>query len=558
MGLMYDPTGVPLVDLCQALLQLLHPKDRLLKNAETKIQDLFQWIQDYSSESRRDVRESCKLMYDVQVVEGIVRIFKDWSPLDKIHPVCQSFCDAYLSRDKRSKFFVTLFLPTLLHAYLVRLHSSELAVTTATSGPISRLSPSPSHQASRHVPSPTFTLGSDSQPSTTNPLESLAFLLSDLCQFAPAFIRYPELHGGDPSILSDYRVASIYHTPPFSASKSFQQFKMRNNSSSSTLKYTETPAAGIDGTAMTQSQSILSDINIDLPCIVRIYLDAMARHFVEGTEEQQAVVLVSIRTYCDMVDRLTALNTQRVLYCAHHHHLELIVELTIGIDKLLYMLAFELVQPEEQRTDTSGQMEELRDRMVKVLLPQIERYASYHCFASVLLVVGAVRNAWRLRLSSSSTTTAVTIVPLYRRVRLTSDELADISSSSNSDEISAAIGEPVAAVPSPRRPSIFTNANFRAEPVAEDIPIADANLPVESGKRKLHLLHGHNRTNSVHNHLRHLNHFNYRQDEPDNFGNNGIVRSTEDIHRALSSSTLSLDQDGAQHQWRFWNRLRRG
>lgn len=299
-------------------------------------------------------------MYDVQVVEGIVKTFNDWSSFDEIHSLCQIFYDAYLARDKRSKFFVALFLPTLLHTYLVRLHSAELVVTTAASG--SKPFP-PSHQAFRRLSSPTFTLGGDSHPSTANPFESLAFLLSEFCKFAPAFIRYPELYGSGPSALPDYRIASIYHTP-FGASKSFQQSKIANNSSSSTLKYAETPSTNINGTAMTQSQASLLDI--DPPCIVRIYVDSMTRQFVEGTEEQQGVVLISIQTYCDMVDRLTALNTRRVLSCAHHHHLALMTELTIGIDKLLYMIAFELVQPEEQRTDVLRKMEELRDRMVRL------------------------------------------------------------------------------------------------------------------------------------------------------------------------------------------------
>lgn len=147
------------------------------------------------------------------------------------------------------------------------------------------------------------------------------------------------------------------------------------------------------------------------------------------------------------------------------------------------------------------------------------------------------------------------MVPLYRRVRLTSD---DVSSSTNSDENGGAAGDPFTANPTPLRPSIFTNSNFRAEPVAEDIPIADTNPLVERGKRKFHLLHSHNRTISAHSHLRHLNEFYRQQAEPDNSGESGLARSTEDLRRVLSSSTLSLDQDGAHHHhWRFWSRSRR-
>ncbi|VUZ42033.1 unnamed protein product, partial [Hymenolepis diminuta] len=519
------------------------------QKVKAKIQDLFQWLKNYSFQPRsKDIRESCKLMYDVQVVEGIIKIFTDWSSLDEVHSICRIFYDAYLSGDKRSKFFVTLLLPTMLHTYLIHLHGEKTDIVAEGSGAESPSSPfrRPSH--------PFFTLGDGPLP-TTNPLESLAFLLSEFCQLAPAFVRCPELFGNGLGSLPDYLVPSVYHSPPFSTSKPVPQPKMTNNSSSSTIKFNQTSSAVTSGTTSQPLTAAFSDI--DPPCIVRIYVDAMARQFVEGTEEQQAVVLLSIRTYCDMVERLTTLNNRRVLPCAHHHHLTLMIELVIAIDKLLYMLDFDLVQLTDQKTDVSVKMEELRDRMTKVLLPQLERYASYYCFASVLLVVGAVRNAWRLRLSTPTTANTVPMVPLYRRVRLTSDDL-DISTSSNSDETGGNSADPAFINLGGHRPSVFTNANFKAEPVAEDIPIADANHPEKSGKRKLHL-HINRHQQPVGSHNRNIHHSYQQQDKPDGFGESGLAtRSTENFHKALSSSTQSLDRDSTPYYRRFWSRTRTG
>nr|CDS31794.1 hypothetical transcript [Hymenolepis microstoma] len=442
-------------------------------------------------------------MYDVQVVEGIIKIFTDWSSLDEIHSICRTFYDAYLSGDKKSKFFVTLLLPSMLHTYLIRLSVEKLALVEKV--PEAK-SPSSPFRRSSHL---FFTLG-DGPPMTNNPLESLAFLLSEFCQLAPAFVRCPEVYGNGSGSLPDYRVPSLYHTPPFNASKPVPQPKMTNNSSTSTIRFNPTPSGLTNGTS--SQLSITAFSGIDISCIVRIYVDAIARQFVEGTEEQQAVVLLSISTYCDMVERLTTLNDRRVLPCAHHQHLTLMIELAIGIDKLLYILDLDLVQLMDQKTDVSKQMEGLRDRMIKVLLPKLERYASYQCFASVLLVVGAVRNAWRLRLSTSTAANVVALVPLYRRVRLTSDDILDVSTSSNSDEASGNSTDPAFAHVGAHRPSVFTNANFKAEPIAEDIPIDDANCHDQTGKRKRHL---HNHKENVGSHSRHIHHIYQQEDKPD-------------------------------------------
>ncbi|VDO13208.1 unnamed protein product [Rodentolepis nana] len=519
-------------------------------NVRAKIQDLFQWFKNYSFQPRsKDVRESCKLMYDVEVVEGIVKIFIDWSSLDEIHSICRTFYDAYLSGDKKSKFFVTLLLPTMLHTYLLRLSVEKLALVEKATG--GAKPPSSPFRRSSHL---FFTVG-DGPPMTNNPLESLAFLLSEFCQLAPAFVRCPELYANGSGSLPDYRVPSVYHTPPFNISKPVPQPKMTNNSSTSTIKFNTTPSALTSGTTSQSSSTSFSDI--DTSCIVRIYVDAMARQFVEGTEEQQAVVLLSIKTYCDMVERLTTLNNRRVLPCAHHQHLTLMIELAIGLDKLLYILDFDLVQLMDQKTDVSKQMEGLRDQMVKVLLPKLERYASYHCFASVLLVVGAVRNAWRLRLNTPTTANVVALVPLYRRVRLTSDDLNDVSTSSNSDEASGNSADPVYAHPGGHRPSIFTNANFKAEPVAEDIPIADAHSYDQTGKRKRHLLHNHKEPAASHS--RHLHQIYPHEDKPDGFGGDWVIaRSAENLHKALSPSTQSLNHDSIPYYRRFWSRSRTG
>ncbi|KAL5112728.1 hypothetical protein TcWFU_008443 [Taenia crassiceps] len=512
------------------------------QTVRSKIQYLFQWLKNYSFQPRQEIREGSKLVYDVQVVEGIVKIFKDFVSPEEIHIICHTFYDAYLSGDKKSKLFVALLLPTVLLTYLVRLHTDAETVS-AESMDVKPSSPIRSRRSSEA----TFSLDDESFPSS--PLESLAFLLSEFCQLAPAFIRCPEHFGSSITNLPDHGVASIYHSPPFSiATKSLTPKTITTRSSSATLRLNHArPIATLPPPTFP---------NLDPACIVRIYADTLTRQFVEGTEEQQGVVIISIRTFCDLVERLTALDMRRILSCSQYHHSILLIDLSIAIDKLLFMLSFELSQPSGSNggpASPSGDMETLRDRLLVELLPRLERYASYHCFASVLLVVGAIRNVWRLRLHPSTAVSSAAMVPLYRRVRPTSDETTDLSDAP-SDEAMDGVLSP--ASPSAHQPSVFTNANFRAEPVAEDIPISDGQEKAGIGTDRWKKLHPHyNLTIGPLNHVRHRHHY-YQQQQKQQYFEEGLTRSSENLHSTLSTSSLTLDKDG-QHHRRFWSKQRR-
>lgn len=511
-----------------------------IQAVRSKIRYLFNWLRSYSFQPRREIREGSKLMYDVQVVEGIVKIFKDFASPEEINFICHTLYDAYLSGEKKSKLFVTLLLPTMLLTYLVRLHTGA---ETASAGSAGVRPSSPSQ--SRHSSQATFSL--DDESLSSGPLESLAFLLSEFCQLAPAFIRYPEHCGSSVAHLPDYGVASIYHSPPFSiAAKPPTPKPITTRSSSAMLR--------LNHAAAIATLPLPTFPNLDPACIVRIYADTLTRQFVEGTEEQQGIVIVSIRTFCDLVERLTALDMRRILLCSQHHHSILLIDLSIAIDKLLFMLSFELSQPAGPNggsASPSDDMKALRDRLLEELLPRLERYASYHCFASVLLVVGAIRNVWRLRLHPSIVVSPAVMAPLYRRVRPASDEATDLPDASP-DEVIDGVLSP--ASPSTHRPSVFTNANFRAEPIAEDIPISgdqeEAGMGTDRWK-KLHLHH--NFTVGPHNHVRHHHH--YQQQQQQQYFE-GLTRSSENLHSTLSTSSLTLDKDG-QHHRRFWSKQRR-
>eukprot|EP00108_Taenia_solium_P006049 TsM_000665200 transcript=TsM_000665200 gene=TsM_000665200 len=508
------------------------------QNVRSKIQYLFQWLKNYSFQPRREIREGSKLMYDVQVVEGIVKIFKDFASPEEIHVVCHTFYDAYLSGDKKSKLFVTLFLPTVLLTYLVHLHTDAETASAGSTG-VKPLSPSQSRRDSQA----TFSL--DDESLSSSPLESLAFLLSEFCQLAPAFIRCPEHCGSSVANLPDYGVASIYHSPPFSiATKSLPPKTITTRSNSATLILNHAT------TISTLPPPTFP--NPDPACIIRIYADTLTRQFVEGTEEQQGIVNISIRTFCDLVERLTAFDMRRILPCSQHHH-SILIDLSIAIDKLLFMLSFELSQPAGPNggsASPSDDMKALRDRLLGVLLPNLERYASYHCFASVLLVVGAIRNVWRLRLHPSTAVSPAAMAPLYRRVRPTSDEAVDLSDAP-SDEAMDGVLSPVS--PSTHRPSVFTNANFRAEPVAEDIPISNEQEGAGMGTDRWKKLHLHNLTIGPHNHV---HHHHYQQQQQQQYFEEKLTRSSENLHFTLSTSSLNLDKDG-QHHRRFWSKQRR-
>ncbi|EUB64657.1 hypothetical protein EGR_00607 [Echinococcus granulosus] len=507
----------------------------LEQNVQSKIQYLFQWLKN-PFQPRQEIREGSKLMYDVQVVEGIVKIFKDLASPEEIHIICHTLYDAYLSGDKKSRLFVTLLLPTMLLTYLVHLHTDAGTASAGSTG-VKPSSPTQSHRNSQA----TFSLDDMSVP--TGPLESLAFLLSEFCQLAPAFIRCPEYCGSGVANLPDYGVASVYHSPPFSiATKSQTPKTITTSSSVATLRFNYATSTG--------TLPPPTFPNPDPACIVRIYADILTRQFVEGTDQQQGIVIFSIRTFCDLVERLTALNTHRILSCSQHHHSVLLIDLSIAIDKLLFMLSFELSQPADPNAGSaspSDDMEALRDRLFEELLPRLERYASYHCFASVLLVVGAIRNAWLLRLHPSTTVSLAAMAPLYRRIRLTSDETVDLSDAL-SDEAMNGVLSPTSV--STHRPSVFTNANFRAEPVAEDIPISgEQEAATTATDRWRKLYQNHNLTLGSHNHVRHHHH--YQQLRQQQYFEEGLTRSSENLHFTLSSSSLSLDKDGQNHRRDF-------
>ncbi|VDM20102.1 unnamed protein product [Hydatigera taeniaeformis] len=477
-------------------------------------------------------------MYDVQVVEGIIKIFEDFASPEEIHVICRTFYDAYLSGDKKSKLFVTLLLPTVLLTYFVRLHT-DAAITSAGSTTVKPLSPSQSRRNSQT----TFSLGDES---SSSPLDSLAFLLSEFCQLAPAVIRCPENCGSSAAYLPDYRVASVYHAPAFNIpAKSLTPKPITSRNSSSTLRLNHASLSTLPSPNFS---------NFDPACIVRIYADALTRQFVEGTEEQQGLVIISIRTFCDLVKRLTALDTPRILLRSQHHHSVLLIDLSIAIDKLLFMLSFELSLPTAPDTGCASppdDVKSLRNRLFEELLPRLERYASYHCFASVLLVVGAIRNAWRLCLHPSTPVSPSGIVPIYRRVRLTSDEAMNRSDASPDEAMDSML---CPASPSTHKLSVFTNANFRAEPVAEDIPINGEQETAKMGTDRWKKQHQHhNLTIGSHNHIRHYHHY-YQQQQQ--YFDEGLTRSSENLHSTLSSSSLNLDRAG-QHHRRFWSKQRR-
>lgn len=467
-----------------------------------------------------------------------MKIFIDFAPSDEIHSICRTFYDAYLSGDKRSRLFVTLLFPTMLQAYLLHLHDA-----TIESSGVKQQSPLP--YRSRRNSHPVFTLGEASNP--TNPLESLALLLSEFCQLAPAFIRFPEHISSSGLNLPNYQTASVYHSPPLSILT-----KSPKNSTDRFNTQKLEPVAG--SAASTFHSSAFPDL--DPSCLVRIYADTMSRQFVEGTEEQQGIVLLSIRTFCDLIERLTALNARRILSCNSYYHQALLIDLTITIDKLLFILSFEISQPVDLSANStlpSDQIEMLLDRLFEQLLPKLERYATYHCFASELLTVSAVRNAWRLRLHPSTASVSAT-APLYRRIRLTSDELTDLSESTASDERVGDVGGPATT----HRASVFTNANFRAEPVAEDIPIDNGQevAGMSTEQRKLHHFHhSHNLVISSHNHI----HSHIRSNQSTKYLNDELRRSSDKLHSTLSLSSLSLDRSGhtqQQHYKRFWSKQR--
>ncbi|VDD83482.1 unnamed protein product [Mesocestoides corti] len=459
----FTPSGVA--------VSTVNPSTEVLigQNVKSKIQDLFQRLRNYPFLSKDQLRESSKLMYDVQVVEGIVKILNDFSPPDEIHMFCRLFYDSYLSGDKKVKLLVTLLLPSMLNTYLVK--ASSLETEPKHQLQQQQQQANQSRRSSQPFP-PT------EQQKSASALESLSFLLSQLCELAPAFIRYPE-HveiKRTTSKLPDLRVPSIFHAPPQPPPTQYVSSKSQVPKASS--------ATSLNPSTLTYNHSGPSlsthvpsgSTDPDPACVVRIYTDTLMRQFVGGTVEQQGIVLTSIDTFCALVQRVTALNNRRVYVKVG----SLLVDLATAIDRILFILSFDHDLLWSGNAELRLSTEELRKKVFD-LLPLLDRFASYHCCASVILITSAIQNAWATRLQRPQ----MNPIGIHRRFRLVSDDPADLSevvgeSTTSSDTEAHAFHH---------RPSVFTNANFRAEPVSEDIPISGAvQEPVQKvAKKRLHL-----------------------------------------------------------------------
>lgn len=397
----------------------------------------------------------------------LIDLFDEFSSPDEIHSVCRLFYDSYTSGDKKVKLLVTLMLPSMLHAY--QAHSnSEVAMTGATK------------QSSTGLPHVTFTIGDD-RVKPNSCLASLAFLLSELCHLAPACLRCPfgsKAGGRFSRNLPDLKINSIFHSgssllPP------------QHTSHKSTTKPPTMPDrlcyADVEREPICSNHTLSSSPpqHPDTACVIRIYVDTLVRQLVDGTREQFGVLLCSIRAFCSLVEHVTSLDAGKRIRARMS---DLLIDLIVAIDKILFILVFdgELKGTSDDRGDLSTRVFEL--------LPSVERYASYHCLASVLLINSAVISTWTARLKRPH---HHGITPIQRRMRLTSDEplnSVELSSDSESEGTATTPGGFTSAA-NTHRFSVFTNANFRAEPVAEDIPMNS--IPQESGERKLQHQHRH-------------------------------------------------------------------